>query len=305
MKHGGKMLVCLAGSLAWCVVATARTSEGAGDPYQAIVERNVFGLKPPPPPPDPEANKPPLPKITLTGITTVLGSKRALMKLPPTPAKPGEPAKTEQGFILAVGERQGEVEVLEIDEIAGSVKVNYGGTVTDLTFDKDGVKAVPAPGGQLPPGMVAPKTVMAVPGPMGGPGVGAGQFLARPLRLPGPTGPVSPQGAVAAVSGAGVNVGGAPVNLSGSGAAATTSGTTQPAGPVRSAEENLLMLEANRLRHQDEIRAGRWPPLPRHPLTDTLYQDSGAATTAPATPQVPRLPLSPGAARQYVPPAAQ
>ena len=299
------MMVCLAGSLALCAATAAKTADGAGSPYQAIVERNVFGLKPPPPPPDPEANKPPLPKITLTGITTVLGNKRALMKVPPTPAKPGEPPKTEQGFILAVGERQGDIEVLEIDENAGSVKVNYGGTVTDLTFEKDGVKAVSAPGGQLPPGMVPPKTVMAVPGPMGGPGMGPAQFPARSLRLPGAAGPVSPQGAVGGASAAGVNVGGATRSLSGPGAAATASGTTQPAAPPRSVEENLLLSEANWLRHQDEIRAGRYPPLPRHPLADALNPDSGAGTTAPTTPQVPSLPLPPGAARQYVPPAAQ
>src|SRR5580765_7113869 len=62
----------------------------AGNPYQGIVDRNVFGLRPPPPPPDPELNKPPPPKITLTGITTILGNARALMKTPPPAAKPGE-----------------------------------------------------------------------------------------------------------------------------------------------------------------------------------------------------------------------
>ena len=38
--------------------AVAVPSEG-GNPYQAITDRNVFGLKPPAPPPGPEDNKPP------------------------------------------------------------------------------------------------------------------------------------------------------------------------------------------------------------------------------------------------------
>ena len=124
-----------------------------GSPYQGIVERNVFGLKAPAPPPDPEANKPPPPKIFLTGITTILGNKRALMKLTP-PAKPGEPAK-EQSFTLGEGQRDGELEVLEIDEKAGTVKVNEFGTVMTLSFENNGVKAGPAPApGGAPPSWV-------------------------------------------------------------------------------------------------------------------------------------------------------
>src|SRR5215472_11388177 len=85
-------------------------------PYQAIVDRNVFALKPPPPPPtnNPDANKPPPPAITLTGITTILGSKRAFMSVN-MPAKPPEPAKV-QSFMLSEGQRDGDIEVLEIDE---------------------------------------------------------------------------------------------------------------------------------------------------------------------------------------------
>src|SRR5205809_329503 len=93
MKYGGKMLICLTGGLALCLAANALTAEPQDNPYQSIVDRNVFALKPPPPPPDPEATKAPPVKITLTGITTILGNKRALMKSPAPPGKPGEPAK--------------------------------------------------------------------------------------------------------------------------------------------------------------------------------------------------------------------
>src|SRR5690349_24775865 len=122
MKHGGKILFCLAGSVVVSIAAQAVTSETQDNPYQSIVDRNVFALKPPPPPPDPEATKPPPVKITLTGITTILGNKRALMKAPAPPGKPGEPAKQEMSYILTVGQREGDIEVLDIDEVGGNVK---------------------------------------------------------------------------------------------------------------------------------------------------------------------------------------
>ena len=97
----------------------------ADNPYlENITNRNVFSLKPIPPPPDPaELNKPKPSKITLTGIMTILGKKQALMKAPPLPpSKPGEQPK-EQSYILAEGQRDGEVEVLQIDEKEGTVKI--------------------------------------------------------------------------------------------------------------------------------------------------------------------------------------
>src|SRR5882762_4119031 len=89
MKYVEKMLLCILCLLVHCLAAKAVTSGSSTgtNPYQGIVDRNVFGLKPPPPPPDPEVNKPPPPKIILTGITTIFGNKRALMKAP-VAAKP-------------------------------------------------------------------------------------------------------------------------------------------------------------------------------------------------------------------------
>jgi hypothetical protein len=107
--------------------------------YQTIPERNVFGLRPPAS--DPLPTNPPaqLPRITLTGITTILGNKRALMILAPPNLKPGDTNK-ETSVILTEGERQGDVEVLQIDEKQWRVKVNNSGTVMTLTFEKDGPK---------------------------------------------------------------------------------------------------------------------------------------------------------------------
>ena len=112
--------------------------------YQTIPERNIFGLRPPPS--EALSTNPPaqLPKITLTGITTILGNKRALMMLAPPNLKPGDTNK-EMSLILTEGERQGDVEVLQIDEKRGSVKVSNSGTLMTLTFEKDGAKLPATP----------------------------------------------------------------------------------------------------------------------------------------------------------------
>ena len=74
------------------------------------------------------------------------GDKLALLKVS-LPAMPPEPAK-EIPCILAVGQREGPVGVLEIDEMAGSVKVNNSGTMMVLKLEEDGLR-LPSP--SLPP----------------------------------------------------------------------------------------------------------------------------------------------------------
>jgi hypothetical protein len=266
VMRGGTILLCAVGAWVLCPAVNGASRDATASPYQGIVERNVFGLKPPPPPPDPEANKPPPPRIFLQGITTFGSVKRALLKaqLPP---KPGDKPTGEQSFILAEGQRDGDIEVLEIRTDGGVsvVKVNDFGTITNLTFEKDGIKGAPgaAPMPGIPP---QPRTVMAVPGAMGGAGGVPPPLGTRPLR----GGAVSPQ--ATAEGGAGANP------------------ALAQAAPEQGGEVNMILLEANRLRHQQEIQAGRYPPLPRSPLTDALQQESAAAAT-PTTPvQQPMLP---------------
>jgi hypothetical protein len=134
-----KIASCVLSTFIVCSAAVAIGGDSS-NPYQGIVDRNVFGLKPLPPPGKPEEKKVDLPPITLTGITTILGNKRALMNV----QSPGKPPKP---LILAEGQREDEIEVLEIDEKAGSVKISQSGTVIPLNFEKNGVKlpaAVPA-----------------------------------------------------------------------------------------------------------------------------------------------------------------
>ena len=154
----------------------------AGSPYQGIVERNVFNLRPPPAPPDTTPPPVPPPRITLTGITTILGNKRALMKVL-EPPKPPEPAK-EASYILTEGQRDGDIEVIAIDEQAGSVKVNNHGTVQELSFDKDGQKLPSNPPPLVPPGLPGAAVPPGYVNPVRPPTPGLRTIPPRTLRLP-------------------------------------------------------------------------------------------------------------------------
>src|ERR1051325_6118775 len=134
MSVWGKAAIGSIVALLSCMAANAAAPDAPANPYQGIVDRNVFALKPPPPPPRPEDNNPPPPDIKLTVITTILGNKRVLMNVQ-MPARPPEPAKL-QPLILTEGQREGEIEVLEIDEVTGTVKVNNFGKEMTLTMDK-------------------------------------------------------------------------------------------------------------------------------------------------------------------------
>jgi hypothetical protein len=299
MKQGQKALICVLGSFVLCTGANA-ISAGNPTPYQGIVDRNVFGLKPPPPAPDPEAQKPPPPNITLTGITTILGRKQALMKTPPPPgAKPGSEQAKEQSYILTIGQREGDIEVLDIDEVAGTVKVNNGGKELTLNFKDNGPKIAatpmpaPTPGIPGPAGIPTPGVPMAgaVPPPPGGGmmpaassittmGGGLRNIPTRTLRLPqgGNTG--FPPGA--AMGTPGVNIGGVQLGLG-----ATPSSVTQQNQQQQSSmsyEESMAMMAVNKVLHKDAIQAGQMPPLP------PVKEIDGAMPPSPSSgpPQIPR-----------------
>ncbi|MDB6112707.1 MAG: hypothetical protein JWR69_4457, partial [Pedosphaera sp.] len=110
------------------------------------------------------------PKVKLTGITTILGNKRALFMVQEVPA-PGK-AQKEESYILTEGQRQGLLEVLEIDERTGRVKIKNDGSISVVTFET--VKLPVAPVG-VPPSLaggvpVLPPMPNAVaPHPVGNP----------------------------------------------------------------------------------------------------------------------------------------
>jgi hypothetical protein len=137
MSRHRKILVCVLSGLV-AGTGTRAVPNPSQHPYDKIPERNVFNLKPIPPPPPHPIEEVPLPKVTLTGITTLLGLKRAVLQAQ-TPARSGLPAR-EQSYILAEGQRDGDIEVVEIDEAAGIVKIKAGEIPMTLDFVSNGVK---------------------------------------------------------------------------------------------------------------------------------------------------------------------
>ncbi|HXP61667.1 MAG TPA: hypothetical protein VN829_14320 [Dongiaceae bacterium] len=325
MTHRQKMLAGILYSLALGAGAQAAVNDSQTNPYQPIVARNVFGLKPPPPPASTEPPKPPPPKITLTGIFTVLGPKKAILKatLPP---KPGEPAK-EQTFTLAEGEREGEIEVLKIDVKNATVKVNDYGVETNLVFDKITSTTV---AGAAPP----PPGPGGVPPPGGNPFSQGGKSIPRTLRLPGAsvpsassgvpanngaqgmsassvgsmstaTGSIGMVGAAPALPGTepGVNLGGLLTTPAQTAQAPILSSADSPdalaAAAQRTPEENVLLYEANRLKNEQAIASGaRIPRMPQHPfLGGAGAQDQ--TQQQQQQPQMPQLPFPPGGPQAF------
>lgn len=167
MKFCGKIEICALIGVFAMASGRAVEKQAAEQPYQGIVERNVFNLHAPPPPINPEdlIKHTPPPKITFTGITTILGRKLAFLTIPG--AKPGAPPDS---MALAEGQAQNDVEVKQIDDRAGIVKVVNHGEEQTLDFEHDGAKpsgapAVPPPHMTTFPNPAAPPAnVLPAPG---------------------------------------------------------------------------------------------------------------------------------------------
>lgn len=216
-------------------------------PYSAIVDRNVFNLHPPPPPVDPAdlaKNKVQIPKLTLNGITTILGKKIVFLTMPAT--KPGGPP---QSLMLAEGQAEDEVEAKQIDEKAGVVKVNNHGEDQTLDFEHDGTKPAPPPGNPAAPAITIPPVPSAPPNNMI-PGPQPGVNVIRPLRT-------LPSRTTTPFSGGG--------NSSFGGSSAMGSSMSPAAAQNQqplTAEEAVLMVEAQRVKAMDEGDAGMSRILP-------------------------------------------
>lgn len=186
MRLGGNSSAWL---LAGCVTAVAVTAWAVNtqdSPYDSIVVRNAFALKPPPPPAPPvDESAKEAPKITLTGMTTILGLKQVVLKAE-IPARQGEKAK-EESYLLGVGERAGDIEVLDIDDKAGSVKLNVRGLEGPVTLDfqHNGPKPPSNAGGAGAPGAMA--SAISGFGAGGQPNYTVGTSP-TPLAYPPPTG---------------------------------------------------------------------------------------------------------------------
>ncbi len=223
------------------------------------------------------------------------------MKTAPPPGKPGEGPKSEQSYILTEGQREGDIEVIEIDEKAGSVKVNNAGTIQTLTFEKDGAKlpatvappsAPGVPGAPVIPGLPVTRPGGAVPSAPGA--MPSFQLPTRVPRLP-VTGGQGVNSMAANAGGVGSQPSyGVPGYLPGN----TTTlqpGTTIPGstttsqvpngGPQMSAEEQYIMIEA--ARQAGGPSAALLPPTP---LSPKVGQSPGTQNPSIPGPSFPPLP---------------
>lgn len=239
----GWLLFKLAGFAAIVFQAHAISSQ---NPYEAIAGRNVFALKPPPPPAA-VALPPVAPSgIELQGISTILGRPQVLLKIK-TPPRPPEPAK-DKSVVLDVGQREGDVEILAIDNANGIIKLKNQGN--ELTLNMKDNAAKPTAGPALPSPILPPAPPQGIPAPVSGSGAavppaGAGVSLpTRSLRSNNPENTVTPP-----------LTGGLPSQQQ------TSEATMQRM------EANVALYEANRLKNEELIKAGaRIPRMPVHSL---------------------------------------
>lgn len=118
------------------------------NPYETIVDRNPFALRPPPPP---ASNEPPPPPTTppatveVTGMTSVSRTPKVLLEITPGPGKPVVRR------ILSEGEREDTVEVVSINVEKNEVVLRSSGVLTNLSLKKpSAVAAAAAPAGAPP-----------------------------------------------------------------------------------------------------------------------------------------------------------
>jgi hypothetical protein len=229
----------------------------ADNPYVGtITNRNLFNLKAPPDPSQAPAAPPPqVPNVLLAGITTLMGGKTALLRIP-RPARPPEPAK-EVSVILAEGAPAEEgVQVLEINVAAGTVKISNNGTLQTLDIEKNAPKAAAAPAAAAPGAPVPgakPVLPLPLPAPAANSAPGSVTSIGRPLR------------STVAPSQAGGVVGMGPSGL--------PTQAAQSAAPALTADEQQVLIELNRDQTREAVANGDLPPLP--PTDFTLPQDLG------------------------------
>jgi len=239
------------GGALWCASARALAPGSSHNQYQDIPERNLFGLRPLQTVASPTQEAAPPPKLILTGITTILGNKRVLLKAAMPGAKPGEQGK-EESYVLAEGQREGDIEVLQIDELSGSVKVNDFGTIVTLTFEKNGVKPPAGPGpapnapGTPPPSGAAPVPAFRA---------GLRSLPTRTPRMPAMgTAPPAPDAAMAPNPAAGPLP---PTGVSSTGLPPAASAGTQSEAAVN--EADLLLMELQKAATAESRNAGAGP----------------------------------------------
>lgn len=160
------------------------------NPYEWIVERNPFGLKPPPPAvdqvPAPVAPPVPLATVEVTGITSILWRPLALLEIVPGPGKPMLKP------ILGIGDRADSIEIISIDMERNEVVLRNGTLVTNVPL-RIAKAGLPSPPAGVPTGSGIPARLPggSAMGSRGGVALGGGVTIPDRVRIP--TLPALPQ----------------------------------------------------------------------------------------------------------------
>ncbi|HXG46222.1 MAG TPA: hypothetical protein VNO52_01240 [Methylomirabilota bacterium] len=249
------------------------------NPYQAIIDRNVFGLNPPPPPVDTsqqEAPPPaPLATVKMTGLHNMFNKPKVLLEITPAPGK--QPIKD----ILEVGDRREGIEVLAINIAKSEVTIKNGHVTTNLQFEVLKSAAAPAaataagfpgaPGGALPGKSPVVPIVNPPPAPVTDAGPTPVSSISTSRRnsivLSGANAPEPEPTAPAAVGSPSTPTGPQPAG-SGFRALPSRQPRTPLVQPQMSAEQNYEAM--NRLREmqlQEQAARQQQPPQQRRPGT--------------------------------------
>jgi hypothetical protein len=257
MKRIVKMLVFVLGSLLLAGSAKAQ----ADNPYQTIPLRNVFGIGSPPPTPAPPA-PPEVPvNVKFTGITTYENPPHAWFLVP------GEPGKPEVSVKLAVGQRQGALELVEIFEETGEVRILNSGKEARLNFREHGNKPIAAAAPPATPGV--PRPGQPIPRPPAS--AGAASRPGAPSAVPTSYGTPAPQAG---------NLGGGrsiPTPIPTRSLRLPSAQRDQPPQSNLTYEESIINVAIQTELHRDKINRGEMPPFPPTELTPD----------APGAPPVP------------------
>jgi hypothetical protein len=143
--------------------------------YQVILDRNPFALRAPMAPPPELTNPPPVKvDVKITGVTAHSGVKKAWLMIPAVAGKSPNP----RYLSMMEGDKDGDLQVLEINEKDATVKVLNAGVPVVLNFRENGLAAPtalavagPTAGGVVPPG-IRPPGLNPTPG-VPQPGAGA------------------------------------------------------------------------------------------------------------------------------------
>jgi hypothetical protein len=151
-------LILAMGSVLLGAAVRADVTEAPDQRYQVIIDRNAFGLKPAPKISTIQTNKPLAPvNIQLSGITKDSAGLKAWMVIP---AQTGHGKSSNPEYLsIPEHEKQGDIEVLEINEKESTVKILNAGTPVELNFKDNGLPtpaAMPVPGVPINPHGIVP-----------------------------------------------------------------------------------------------------------------------------------------------------